>query len=134
MRFGMLQHIVSEHIVEAEKELQALRQEVLQLRATALFIVPGLFKICGHTGCINKTFDWKGDHDFLEINFAGKHVDIKRSFSSKPMFGRNFFSSLFQKKWDDYHVRDKTGRIYVDFKEEWLKPLLDSWKKTTKKA
>jgi hypothetical protein len=47
---------------------------------------------------------------------------------TKPKFGWNLFSRLFEKRWDAFHVRDKNGRIYVDLKEEWMRPLIDSKK------
>jgi hypothetical protein len=121
----MLQHIIHEQLLEAEKELQTLQKEILQLRARTLLYIQLVFEICGHEDSKDKSFDWKGDNDILEINFAGTHVDIRRCMLTNSVFGMNFFSSLFQKKWDEFHVRDKSGRIYLDFQEEWLKPLID---------
>jgi hypothetical protein len=76
----------------------------------------------------NEEFDWFGDDDLLKLNFGGRNVDIKRSVLTKPKFGWNLFSRLFDKRWDAFHVRDKNGRIYVDLKEEWMRPLIDSMK------
>jgi hypothetical protein len=73
-------------------------------------------------------FDAEGDSDFLKLNFGGRNVDIKRSVLTKPHFGWNLFSGLFQKRWDRFHVRDKKGRIYVDMKEEWMRPSIDYMK------
>jgi hypothetical protein len=73
-------------------------------------------------------FDWFGDDDLLKLNFGGKIVDVKRSVFTKPKFGWNLFSRLFEKGWDAFHVRDKNGRIYVDLKEDWMRPLIDSMK------
>jgi hypothetical protein len=39
------------------------------------------------------------------------------------------FSSLFEKKWDGFHVRDRKGRIYVDLREEWIRPFIDHLKR-----
>jgi hypothetical protein len=58
-------------------------------------------------------------------------VDIKRSELTKRRFRRNLFSCLFQKQWDGFHVRDKNGRIYMDLKEEWLRPFIDFMKYDT---
>jgi hypothetical protein len=44
------------------------------------------------------------------------------------VIGWNLFSVLFEKRWDRFHVRDRTGRIYVDLKEEWMRPLIDYMK------
>jgi hypothetical protein len=85
-----------------------------------------IFEICGADTKING-FDSEGDNDLLNINFAGKIVrGIRRSVLTKPQFGCNYFSCLFQKRWDCFHPRDKDGRIYVDIEEEWLRPLLDN--------
>jgi hypothetical protein len=73
-------------------------------------------------------FDWFDDDDLLELNFGGRNVDIKRSVLTKPKFGWNLFSRLFEKRWDAFHVRDKNGRIDVDLKEEWIRPLIDYMK------
>jgi hypothetical protein len=84
-----------------------------------------IFEICGVDTKTNG-FDSEGDNDLLNINFAGKIVrGIRRSVLTKPQFGCNYFSCLFQKRWDCFHPRDKDGRIYVDIEEEWLRPLLD---------
>jgi hypothetical protein len=64
----------------------------------------------------------------LKLNFGGRNVDIKRSVLTKPKFGWNFFSRLFEKRWDAFHVRDTNGRIYVDLKEKWMRPLIDYMK------
>jgi hypothetical protein len=77
---------------------------------------------------LQEEFDGDGDDDLLKLNFGGRNVDIKRSVLTKPRFGWNLFSCLFQKRWDGFHVRDRKGRIYVDLKEEWLRPLLDYMK------
>jgi hypothetical protein len=69
-----------------------------------------------------------GEEDILKINFGGKIVDIKRSVLTKPKFGWSLFSCLFEKRWDNYHARDRKGRIYIDLKEEWMRPLLDYFK------
>jgi hypothetical protein len=84
-----------------------------------------IFEICGVDTKTNG-FDSEGDNDLLNINFAGKIVRrIRRSVLTKPQFGCNYFSCLFQKRWDCFHPRDKDGSIYVDIEEEWLRPLLD---------
>jgi hypothetical protein len=114
-----------EQFFEAEKELMTLERENLQQVARMKRMMQSIFEICGGTEYKSDDFDLEGDNDILEINFAGEKVRIKRITLTKPTFGQNLFSSIFQKKWDQFHVRDRTGRIYVDFKWEWLKPLVD---------
>jgi hypothetical protein len=87
-----------------------------------------IFEIASGLEGLQEGFDMEGDEDLLKMNFGGRNVDIKRSVLTKPQFGWNLFSCLFQKRWDGYHVRDKKGRIYVDMKEEWMRPLLDYMK------
>jgi hypothetical protein len=72
----------------------------------------------------NSSEDKEGNDDILKINFAGEIVDIKRSVLTKSKFGWNLFSCLFEKRWDGFHVRDREGRIFVDLKGKWLKPLI----------
>jgi hypothetical protein len=93
-----------------EREEQIVAQKVnLQER------VRKIFEIGGET--VNLT-DTEGDDDQLKLNLGGNKLDIKRSVLTKPNFGWNLFSCLFP-------CRDKAGRIYVDLKEEWLRPLLN---------
>jgi hypothetical protein len=87
-----------------------------------------VFEAGGTPNCHSKAFDLEGDDDVLKINFGGKNVDIKRSYLTKPVIGWNLFSCLFEKRWDRFHVRDRSGRIYVDLKEEWMRPLIDYMK------
>jgi hypothetical protein len=77
---------------------------------------------------LHREIDVDGDEDILKISFGGSNVDIKRSILTKPRCGWNAFSCLFQKRWDRFHVRDRKGRIYVDLKEEWMRPLLEYMK------
>jgi hypothetical protein len=84
-----------------------------------------IFNLCG-TDTKTNEFDLEEDNDLLDINFAGKIIrGIKRSVLTKPPFDWNYFSCLFRKSWDQFHPRDKEGRIYIDIEEEWLRPLLD---------
>jgi hypothetical protein len=84
-----------------------------------------IFKIC-EINSDKEDFDFEGDDDMLDINFAGKIVrNIKRSTLTKPRNGRSLFTCLFRKQWDVFHPRDKEGRIYIDMEEEWISPLLD---------
>jgi hypothetical protein len=87
-----------------------------------------IFEVGGTTNCESGAFDREGEDDILKINFGGKNVDKKRSDLTKPVIGWNLFSSLFLKRWNRYHVTDRTGRIYVDLKEEWVRPLIDHLK------
>jgi hypothetical protein len=70
-------------------------------------------------------FDWEGDDDILQLSFRGRKLMIKRSLLTKPRFRWNRFSCLFEKKWDQYHVRDTDGSIYLDFKYEGFSSLID---------
>jgi hypothetical protein len=97
-----------------ENEISSQNREMLRI-----------FELAGISDCYAEEFDWEGDDDMLKINFGGKNVEIQRSCLTKPAIGWNLFSCLFEKKWDRYHARDKTGRIYVDLKEEWMRPLID---------
>jgi hypothetical protein len=72
----------------------------------------------------NSSEDKEGNDDILKINFAGRNANVKRSALTKNNFGWNLFSCLFEKRWDGFHVRDREGRIYVDLKGKWLKPLI----------
>jgi hypothetical protein len=74
--------------------------------------------------CENSSQDKDENDDILKINFGGRNEDIKRSTLTKSNFGWNLFSCLFEKRWDRFHVRDRDGRIYVDLKGKWLKPLI----------
>jgi hypothetical protein len=87
-----------------------------------------VFELGGTPNCHGSEFDPEGDGDILEINFGGKNVEIQRSCLTKPVIGWNLFSCLFEKRWDRFHVRDRTGRIYIDWKEEWMRPLIEYMK------
>jgi hypothetical protein len=76
----------------------------------------------------------EGNDDILKINFAGENMDITRSVLTRSDFGWNLFSCLFEKRWDGFHVRDREGRIYVDLKGKWLKPLIYSFHQNDVKA
>jgi hypothetical protein len=108
------------YLMEKDRVLQDKRQE---LNAK----VKAIFKL-SETNFSDSAFDWEGDNDLLKLNFGGRNLDIKRSVFSKPKFGWNLFSCLFEKRWDAFHVRDKTGRIYVDLREEWYRPLIEYMK------
>jgi hypothetical protein len=87
--------------------------------------IHAVFEAGGTTNTHSVAFDGEGDDDILKINFGGRNVDIKRSDLTKPMIGWNLFSCWFEKTWDRFHLRDRTGRIYVDFKEKTVRPLID---------
>jgi hypothetical protein len=124
----MVRAVSCQLMKENERELQDLEKERIHLQIETRLIVQRVFEVCGRTPCNLNEFDWEGDDDILKLNFAGNPIDIRRGILAKPQFGRNLFSCLFQKKWDEFHVRDNTGRIYVDWKGEWLTPLLDYMK------
>jgi hypothetical protein len=106
------------------KEIGLLKERKSQLHANYYEI----FKLTGKD-VTAKDFDMDGDNDLLDISFAGKIVKgIKRSILTKPPFGWNKFSCLFHKHWEDFHPRDKKGRIYIDIELDWIKPLFEYMK------
>jgi hypothetical protein len=115
---------LQDEYAKLEAKFREQEQNLVKLNADFRKEVKEIFDISG-VKCDGEDFDWDGDDDLLKINFGGRNVDIKRSVLTKPPFGWNFFSCLFQKRWDGYHVRDKKGRIYVDLKESWLRPLIN---------
>jgi hypothetical protein len=118
---------LQEEYAKLEAKFRERDEKLAKLNANYRNEAKEIFEICG-VDCNGDGFDWDGDDDLLKINFAGKNLDIKRSILTKPTFGGNLFSCLFQKRWDGYHVRDKKGRIYVDLKENWLRPLINYMK------
>jgi hypothetical protein len=112
---------IQNHYKERENYLVSKKVELIQ-RLTPIF------KLIECSDYTKEGFDWFGDDDLLKLNFGGKNVDIKRSVLTKPKIGWNLFSRLFDKRWDAFHVRDNNGRIYVDSKEEWMRPLIDYMK------
>jgi hypothetical protein len=115
--------------LSGSEEIKKLFQEqILNLEdnlSTQTSSIQTIFEFAGILSCRSAGFDLDGDGDILKINFAGKNVEIQRSCLTKPVIGWNLFSCLFEKRWDRLHVRDRTGRIYVDLKEEWMRPLID---------
>jgi hypothetical protein len=109
---------------DLSKDIGLLKERKSQLHANYYEI----FKLTG-MDVTAKDFDMDGDNDLLDINFAGKIVKgIKRSVLTKPPFGWNKFSCLFHKHWEDFHPRDKKGRIYIDIELDWIKPLFEYMK------
>jgi hypothetical protein len=108
---------------EAEKLFLEREEQITAQKGNLQERVRKIFEIGGETANLTDT---DGVDDLLKLNLGGNKLDIKRSVLTKPNFGWNLFSCLFHKRWDAFHVRDKTGRIYVDLKEEWLRPLINS--------
>jgi hypothetical protein len=88
-----------------------------------------IFEISGVSENALDGFDMEGDQDILKISFRGEKVDIQRSIVTRSALEWNLFSCLFKKQWDTFHVRDKEGRIYVDFKYDGIRSLIQSMKK-----
>jgi hypothetical protein len=125
----MLPKEVSKQVRILEKDLERQVAANTKLELDIAQAVQSVFEV---SGCQQEFraegFDMEGDNDLLKLNFGGRNFDIKRSVLTKPQFGRNLFSCLFQKRWDRFHVRDKKGRIYVDLNKEWLIPLIEYMK------
>jgi hypothetical protein len=112
---------IQDQFKETESYLASKRLELIQK-------IIRIFEINESSGLRPEGFNWHGNDELLKLNFGGRNVDIKRSVLTRPKFGWNLFSRLFEKRWDAFHVRDKNGRIYVDLKEEWMRPLIDYMK------
>jgi hypothetical protein len=112
-----LKRVLSEHTKKLENTFNDHTMRILTV-----------FELGGTANFHAASFDPDGDDDILKFNFGGENVELQRSCLTKPVIGWNLFSCLFEKKWDRYHVRDRTGRIYIDLKEEWMRPLIDYMK------
>jgi BTB/POZ domain len=58
----------------------------------------------------------------LELNIGGYNMDVKRAtimYAPDSMLAR-----LFSGRWDHVLPRDKTGRIFLDLDQMWVKPIL----------
>jgi hypothetical protein len=110
-------------------QLDALKNELKEKRKTEhdefQTNVRRVFEVSDVDISDAEKFDWEGDNDILPLSFRGRKLMIKRSFLTKPRFRWNRFSCLFEKKWDQYHVRDKDGSIYLDFRYEGFSTLID---------
>lgn len=63
----------------------------------------------------------------VQVNFGGLHYDIPREQLVKdPSIGWNLLSCLLSKRWEEFLLQDKRGRIFFDYELEWIKPLLDA--------
>jgi hypothetical protein len=120
---------VYEQIRCIESELEDFKNEVAELESQRREQTKKIFEIIQFQNYETDGFDWEGDNDILNINFGRRYCDVRRSVLTKSVIGWNMFSSLFGKKWDGFHVRDRKGRIYVDLREEWLRPLIDHLKR-----
>jgi hypothetical protein len=47
----------------------------------------------------------------VRLNIGGQYLDIQRSTLQE----RNFLTALFQPRWEKYLLKDKNGRIYLDY-------------------
>jgi hypothetical protein len=115
---------IREQFAEVEADIEKDKKETAEIENEIKETLRELLKISESSSAITG----EGHEDILKINFAGRNVDIKRSELRMKLVGWNLFSCLFKKRWDGYHVRDKNGRIYVDLKEDWLRPLIDFMK------
>ncbi len=84
--------------------------------------------------------------DRVQLNFGGSHYDVPREQLVKdPSIGWNLLSCLLSKRWEEFLLQDKRGRIFFDYELEWMKPLLSAirghsvsltdipWEKVTRK-
>ena len=120
MNWITIKETILNEINQLQNDLQHRENLLLEKRKYIDYLKESIFTINHQAIPIDD-----GDEDILDINFAGEVIQVKRSVLTKPYFGWNFFSCLFEKRWDSYHVRDKEGRMYVDLKYEWLKPFLE---------
>jgi hypothetical protein len=51
------------------------------------------------------------------INIGGQYFDIKRSTIVED---RSFLIALFQPRWEKYLLKDKNGKIYLEYEFEWM--------------
>jgi hypothetical protein len=56
----------------------------------------------------------------VRLNIGGQYLDIQRSTLQE----RNFLTALFQPRWEKYLLKDKNGRIYLDYDFDWIEPLI----------
>jgi hypothetical protein len=55
----------------------------------------------------------------IKLNVGGRNLDFKISFCED-----NLLSWILHPKWSSYLIHDKDNRIYFDYEETWLEPLL----------
>jgi hypothetical protein len=111
-----------------KNELEGKEREAQQKRKELTENEKKIFEISGVNVSDEEKFDWKGKKDILKLNFRGTKCDIERQILTKWHYGWNLFACLFTKKWDQYHVRDQEGRIYIDIKYESVYPLIANLK------
>jgi BTB/POZ domain len=78
--------------------------------------------------CVARVYDlqkqeglWE-DGPPLELNIGGYNMDVKRAtimHAPDSMLAR-----LFSGRWDHVLPRDKSGRIFLDLDQKWVKPIL----------
>jgi hypothetical protein len=78
---------------------------------------------------LNNSTSAESKNDVLGLNIGGVHYDIERKALLKTPFsyGSNtntLFSAFFSERWEFYHIQDNNRRIYLDFSDEWLHPIL----------
>jgi hypothetical protein len=109
-----LKHLASFHVDQYFSELERVEKALLEKREQYKQNILKIFDI-GGTQTVGGGYDLEGDNDILNLSFRGEHVDIRRSNFTKSKLPWNFFSCLFTKKWDAFHIRDSEGRIYLDW-------------------
>ena len=65
---------------------------------------------------------------FLKLNIGGKNVDLcsESTFTAViPLNELNLLASLLNGRWDQYLLKDKDGRIYLDMEPEWILPIFN---------
>jgi hypothetical protein len=68
------------------------------------------------------------DNSVARLNVGGKKLDISRestltatAWSQHP----SLLSILLSGRWDPFLLKDRDGRVYLDFEPEWLEPLFN---------
>jgi hypothetical protein len=117
--------LVSFHFDQYLIELERVENALLEKRELYQQNILKIFEIGGGTQTIGEECDLEGDNDILNLSFRGERVDIRRSNFTKSKLPWNFFSCLFTKKWDTFHIRDKEGRIYLDWNYDGFRPLIN---------
>jgi hypothetical protein len=116
--------LVSFHFDQYLIELERVEKALLEKREQYQQNILKIFEI-GGTQTVGELYDLEGDNDILNLSFRGEHVDIQRSKFTKSKLPWNFFSCLFPKKWDAFYIRDSEGRIYLEWKYDGFRPLIN---------
>jgi hypothetical protein len=121
-------NLATVHLNKLFVEIRAYEKIIAEKEAEVQTNSRTIFEISGVSENALEGFDMEGDEDILKISFRGEKVDIQRSMLTRSALEWNLFSCLFKKQWDEFHVRDKEGRIYLDFKYDGFRELIDNFR------